>query len=183
MRCLCCEILSVVACQKNASITTDWDKHRYLTSETEGLTPPRMGWGSTPRSRAGPGTGQGEGYSSTTAVPQQTHGLVLEAALELNCLQEYSCKFWVVELLRGAKWQNNALGCLLPGGEKKGKHRRKASPMWKELNVTKIKWKMFNIDYHWQCIPITTHANKVYLSSMDLEGHCFIYKRLGDVAT
>lgn len=69
LRCLCCEILSVVTCQKNASITTGWDKHRYLTSETECLTCPTMGWGSTPWSRAGPGTGQGEGYSSTTADP------------------------------------------------------------------------------------------------------------------
>lgn len=146
LRSSCCEILFVVTCQENASITTGWDKHRYLISETEGVTFPKEdGLGIHTREL-------GRSWHWARGGLQQPQGLVLEAALELNCLQDYSRKFRIVELLRGAEWQKNALGCLFPGGEKKmRKYRRETSQKWKELNVTKIKWKRLNTFYHNTC--------------------------------
>lgn len=120
LRSSCCEILFVVTCQKNTSITTGWDKYRFLISETEGLTFPKDGLGIHTME-------QGRSWYWAQWGLQQTHGLVLEAALELNCLQEYSCKLSVVKLLRGAKWQNNALGCLFPEGEKKNRKVQKSN--------------------------------------------------------
>lgn len=90
---------------------------------------------------------------AAAAAAQQSHGWALEAALEFNCLQEYS--FWVVELLRGAEWYNNALGCLSPGGEKKrGKVQR---------NFPKVEGTTCYQDknsYQRLCIPVTTHLSK-----------------------